>query len=585
MFVASGERMTEYAWDQEIDVLVVGSGAAGLLAAVVAADRHANVLVIEKTAEFGGTSATSGGGVWIPNSHLAGAAEQQDSPQEAFQYIRSLSAANIPDDNIRAFVREAPQMLRWLEENTPVRYQSLPYPDYHAELPGGKVGYRTHLPLEIDGRALGDDVLAMRAASPAVSLFSRINWRFSETYQLLFRTPGWRLTALRMLARYSLDIRQRLRSPKDRFLTLGTALVGGLRIAANHLGVPLWLNTPLLELVSSENRVVGAIIQHDGKRMAIRARLGVVLAAGGFERNAEMRRQYLPQLPDPTRSGGQAGNTGDSIAAATAIGAATLNMGHTWSAPILSIPGEYRGRLSTTERALPGCIMVNQAGRRYMNEAVSYHVAGQKMLACDRPGASTNPTWLIFDTRYRHRYPLGPVLPLIPDSLLPKRVRAILKRASTIEGLAQAVGLPPADLAATVERFNAGARRGVDEEFGRGIAAYDRLYGDPSVKPNPTLAAIETAPFYAFPIYAGDIGTCGGLATDEQARVLDRNRRPIEGLYAVGNNAASVMGGSYPGAGATLGPAMTFAYIAALELTPDPTSIRNASEAGDAPRR
>ncbi len=567
--------MAAPSWDQEVDILVVGSGAGGLLAAVMAATQHAEVLILEKTAEFGGSSATSGGGIWIPNSHLASAAGHQDSPEEAFQYIRSLSAANVPDANIRAYVREAPRMLRWLEEQTPVRYQALPYPDYHAELPGGKPGFRTHLPLEYDGRALGDDVLSLRAASRAASLFSRINWKFSESYQLLFRMKGWQLTLLKMLARYWLDVGQRLRSPKDRFLTLGTALTGGLRSASKRLGVPLWLNARLVELIREGNRVTGAVVEREGTRLRIHARNGIILAAGGFERNAEMRRQFLPQVPDPIRSGGQVGNCGDSINAAAAIGAATMNMGHSWSAPVFCIPGEYRGRLSTTERALPGCIMVNQAGRRYMNEAASYHIAGHAMVAADRPDASTNPSWVIFDARYRHNYPLGPVLPLVPDWLLPGNVRSILKRATTVEDLAVLAKLPPDALRATVDKFNSGARQGFDEEFGRGAATYDRMYGDPRVKPNPTLTPIEKPPYYAFPIYAGDIGTCGGLVTDEYARVLNEARRPIEGLYAVGNNAASVMGGSYPGAGSTLGPSMTFAYIAALHLTSDDRSTSN----------
>lgn len=559
--------MDALVWHKEVDILIVGSGAGGLLAATLAASRRANVLVIEKCAEYGGTSATSGGGIWIPNSHLAAAAGQRDSPEEAFEYIRALSASNVPDENIRAYVHSAPQMLRWLEDHTPVRYQSLPYPDYHAELPGGKVGFRTHLPLELDGRALGDDLLTLRAASPAAALFSRINWKFSESYQLLFRTPGWQLTLMRMLGRYYLDIGQRLRSRKDRFLTLGTALVGGLRMSLNEAGVPLWLNTSLLELVQERNRIVGAIVRRKGRSISIRAERGIVLAAGGFDRNEAMRKRYTPHAANPSRSGGQEGNTGDSINAAVAIGAATMNMRDLWSAPVLSIPGEYRGRLSTTERALPGCIIVNQAGRRYMNEASSYHVAAQKMVDANHPDAGTDPSWILFDHRFRNKYPLGPVLPLVPDSLLPKSVRSVLRKGSTLDELAHEVRLPKETLRATVERFNAGARQGVDEEFGRGAAAYDRMYGDPNVKPNPTLAPIERAPFYAFPIYAGDIGTCGGLCTDEYARVLDSGRRPITGLYAVGNNAASVMGGSYPGAGSTLGPSMTFAYIAALHLT------------------
>lgn len=565
-------------WDAEIDVLVAGSGAGGLLAAVACANRGAKVLVIEKTAEYGGTSATSGGGIWIPNSHLAAAAGLQDSPEEAFQYIRALSAPNVPDENIRAYVEWAPRMLRWLEEHTCVRYQSLPYPDYHAELPGGKVGFRTHLPLEMDGRLLGDDVLTLRSASPAACLLGRIHWTFGETYQLLFRMKGWQRTLLKMLARYYLDVGQRFRSRKDRFLTLGTALTGGLRLALNQTGSEMRLNTALVELIRSQDRVVGAVIQHQGRRLRVRTRRGVILAAGGFERNADMRRRYLPHSPDPTCSGGQAGNTGDSINAAVAIGAGTMNLDHTWSAPVFCIPGEYRGRLSTTERALPGCIMVNQAGRRYMNEASSYHIAGHKMAAADRPGAGTHPSWIVFDAQFRHKYPLGPVLPLVPDWLLPRAVRSILHRASTLEALARELKLPPGVLQETVARFNAGAREGRDEDFGRGAATYDKMYGDPRVAPNPTLAPIERPPFYAFPIYAGDIGTCGGLMTDPYARVLDPHRQPIAGLYAVGNNAASVMGGSYPGAGSTLGPAMTFAYIAAQHIT----ELGDAQQSGEA---
>jgi len=559
--------MTAPGWDQEVDVLVIGSGAGGLLAAVVALSNGAKTLVVEKTAEYGGTSATSGGGIWIPNSHLAAAAGLQDSPDEAFKYIRALASANVPDKAIHAYVQWAPQMLRWVVEHTPVRYQSLPYPDYHVELAGGKPGFRTHLPTELDGRQLGDDVLTLRSASPAASLFNRINWRFTETYQLLFRMPGWQKTLFGMLSRYYLDIGQRLRTSKDRFLTLGNSLLGGLRLALRDKGGELWLNSPLLELIKEGERVTGAVIEHNGKRLRIRATKGVVLAAGGFERNLAMRQQHMPQLPEPLHSGGQVGNTGDAINAATAVGAATMNMGDTWSAPVFSVPGEYRGRLSTTERALPGCIMVNQAGRRYMNEAASYHMAGHMMVEANKPGAGTNPSWVIFDARFRHAYPMGPVLPLVPDWLLPKNVRAILHKATSLEALARKINLPPAALTETVARFNEGARRGVDEEFGRGAATYDRMYGDPRVQPNPTLAPLERAPFYAFPIYPGDIGTSGGVATDEYARVLDANQQPIAGLYAIGNNAASVMGGSYPGAGSTLGPAMTFGYVVALHLT------------------
>jgi 3-oxosteroid 1-dehydrogenase len=244
-----------------------------------------------------------------------------------------------------------------------------------------------------------------------------------------------------------------------------------------------------------------------------------------------------------------------------------MNMQSTWSAPVFSVPGEACSRLSTIERALPGCIIVNQAGRRYLNEAASYHVVGRIMIAADEPGAGTNPSWVIFDATFRHNYPMGPVIPLIPDWLQSRGVRSTLKKAATIAALAEKIGAPPGELTSTVERFNKDALSGVDTEFNRGGPAYDRLYGDARVTPNPTLAPIIKPPFYAMPIHGGDIGTNGGLVTDEYARVLDTNGQPIAGLYACGNNAASIMGESYPGAGVTLGPAMTFGYVAARHLT------------------
>ena len=549
-------------WDHEFDVVVVGSGAGGLTAAINAADAHATVLVIEKADEFGGTSATSGGGIWIPNSDEARAGGLVDSDEEAFAYVRPQSAPNVPDDTIRAFIRNAPKMLRWLHAETPVRYDSVPYPDYHVEYEGGKHGFRTHLPRTFDGRLLGEDILRMRGPSPAASLGGVINWSFSDTHYLLFRHKGWRRVLAKMLWDYVSDVPHRLRSRKDRRLTLGNALIGGLWMALKQRNIAVWLETPLLELIATDNQVTGLVARRGGKDIRIGVRRGVILAAGGFERNAELRARYLPGSADPTISGSQVNNTGDSILAAERIGAALRNLQSTWSAPVFRVPGEDRARLSAIERALPGSIMVNRQGQRYLNEAASYHVVGKQMIEGEARGEGTNPSWFVFDATYRHKYPAGALLPLIPDALQAKGVRQVLKKASTIDGLAQAINVEPATLNATLDRFNADARRGVDSAFDRGGPAYDRMYGDARVQPNPTLAPIEKAPFYALPIYGGDIGTNGGIVTDEYARVLDRDGEVITGLYAVGNNAASVMGESYPGAGVTLGPAMTFGYVA-----------------------
>ncbi len=561
------------AWDKEVDVLVVGSGAGGLMNALVAAENHADVLVIEKDRLWGGTSATSGAGIWIPKSDQAEAAGFHDNLDDAFRYVRALSKDNVPDANIRAYVDNASQMLRWMGQHTDIVYNAFPYPDYHAENPGGSpTGFRTHMPNPMDGRQLGKDVETLRFASPAASLFGYLNWHFDETYTILFRAPGWQWHLVKSLARYWFDWPFRFKSRKDRRLTLGNSLLGGLRLALNKRNVPVWLESPMVDLVKDGGRVTGAIVRRNRKDIRIGARKGVVLAAGGFDHNQTMRDQYAPLYTHESYSGGVTSNTGDSIRAGQDIGAATMNLQSAWAAPVFKVPGEDRGRLCTIERALPGCIMVDQSGKRFLNEAASYHIVGQQMAAAERAakegkGAGANPAWMIFDHRFRHKYPMGPLLPLMPDWFQRGEVQAIMKKGRTVEELAEKIGVDPATLAATVARFNDYAAKGEDPDFHRGEAAYDKMYGDPSNQPNPSLAPIVDAPFYAFPIYPGDIGTNGGLVTDDRARVLDEAGKVIPGLYAIGNNAASSMGESYPGAGVTIGPALTFGYIAARDMT------------------
>ncbi len=487
---------------------------------------------------------------------------------DAFKYVRALSKENVPDANIRAFVENASPMLRWVTHNTEISYQAFPYPDYHAENPGGSpTGYRTHMPLPIDGKKLGKDVENLRFASPAASLFGYLNWHFDETYIILFRAPGWWWHLTKSLARYWFDWPFRFKSRKDRRLTLGNALLGGLRLAINEKKVPLWLESPLEELITEKGKVTGAIVRHEGKSLRIRAKKGIVLAAGGFDKNQMMRDENAPLYRNANYSGGTGGNAGDSIRAGTAIGADTLNMQSAWAAPVFYVPGEDRGRLCTIERALPGCMMVNQKGERYLNEAASYHIVGQQMARRAAEHGDANPTWFVFDHKYRHNYPVGPLYPIMPDWMQRGEVRGILKKGRTIEELAANMGVPVDTLASTVARFNEHAVKGEDPDFQRGEAAYDKMYGDPRVGPNPCLAPLAKGPFYAMPIYPGDIGTNGGLLTDDKARVLDAKGKPIAGLYAVGNNAASAMGESYPGAGVTIGPAMTFGYIAARHMT------------------
>jgi 3-oxosteroid 1-dehydrogenase len=552
------------AWDAEVDVLIVGSGAAAMTAAVVARKNHADVLVLEKSELYGGSSATSGGVVWIPATRQALAAGSDDTPQDGFNYIRALTAPEVPDSLIWAFVNNGPKMLDWMEENSEVKYVTTHYCDYHPNLPGGKTAFRSHDAVPIHASALGDDFLKQRAQHPAAQFFGKINWTVDETTPLLFRLPGWKKIVARLFFRYYLDLPWRFRSKRDRFLTLGSALAARLKLSMDKVGAKLWLKTKFLELVTENGKVVGALVEKEGRRMRIGARQGVLLAAGGFERNPEMRSKYLPV---PTiYTGAQPPNTGDAIRAAMDMGAQTARMNSAWWGVSLAIPGEDKTRLMTFERALPGCIVVNQAGKRYFNEAASYHIAGHAMIDNNKPGAATVPSYILFDSQYRHDYPMGPVLPLLPDWMLSANIKQVLIKGNSWEDVARRAGLPWGPLKQTIENFNTNAKLGKDPEFLRGDDPYDCYYGDPKVKPNPTLRALDKGPFYAFPVYPGDIGTNGGLVIDENARVIGKDGNPIPGLYAAGNTTASVMGYSYPAAGATLGPAMTFGYLAARHM-------------------
>jgi 3-oxosteroid 1-dehydrogenase len=553
-------------WDKTVDLLVVGSGAGALVSAVTAAERGASVLVIEKSDLYGGSSAASGGGVWIPASDSALAQGQEDSPEEAFTYIKGLTGNTVADDRIRAFTVGAREMARDVERMSDLRFSAIPYTDYHAERPGGKMGYRSHETNTLDARELSPrDFATLRPTHPSAALFGVIPWTTMEAAPMVTRGPGWIKTMARVLWRYYSDVPQRLKSRRSRFLVFGNAIAGHLKKALDRFGGELWLEAPLIDLLLEDDRVVGARVRRDGHILRVRAERGVILGAGGFERNKEMRDKYLPGEGQPEWSGGQENNTGDAIEAGIAIGAATDLMGEAWWAPTLSVPGETRGRPLFYERALPGNIIVDQSGRRFMNEARSYDVAAKTMIDCDRDERRTIPSWIVFDARFRQKYPMGPLMPILPDWIHPRAVREMMLKASTVPALAALMNIAPDVLKTTIRRFNGFARSGVDEDFGRGGATYDRYYGDQNVKPNPNLAAIEVAPFYAVRVYPGDIGTKGGLAVDASARVLDGVGQPIPGLYAIGNNAASVMGPAYPGAGSTLGPAMTFGWIAARD--------------------
>lgn len=556
--------MAGQVWDHECDVLVVGSGAGGLTAAVVAADNHAQVIVIEKGELFGGTSATSGGVLWIPASYLAEQAGAQDSVDEAFTYVKEVAGAEGNDSLIRTYVTQAREMLRYMMQHSDVQYNAIPYPDYQSHRTGGKKGYRNHDVVPLDGRALGPDLERMQRTHPSNMLFGKYVWNTAEASKLITRTPGWMKAMASTLWRYYSDVGQRLKSSRSRYLTGGNALIGRLKLSLDKRGVSIWMETALCELVrDGDGRIIGVIAERGGQRLAIGARRGVILAAGGFERSKDLRARYLKASPNTDWSGSQPNNTGDALVAAMAVGAATDRLDSAWRAPAVHVPGEDRARPLFIERSLPGAIIVNQAGKRYMNESADYHMAGQAMVDNDRPGEGTSPSFVIFDSVFKWRYPMGPVMPMLPVWTLPRAVRSILFSDATIGGLARKLGLDPAVLEQTVARFNAHVAGGTDEDFHRGDNFYDSLFGDPRLPKNKSLAPVAKGPFYALRIYPGDIGTNGGLVTDTQGMVLDDAGKPIAGLYATGNLVASPMARSYPGGGATLGPAMTFGYLAA----------------------
>jgi 3-oxosteroid 1-dehydrogenase len=559
-------------WDANVDVLVMGTGAGAMTAAIVAHDRGSQVLLLEKTDRYGGSSAMSGGGLWIPNNPLMAEAGIPDSFEEALTYLRAVTRGDVPEAKLRAYLENGPEMVRWMLANTQLDLVALPeYTDYYPNAPGAKPGARSMEPKRFHARVLGDEFVKMREENPQSQILGRIFMTVFDARALLTRGRGWLGVAFRLFARYCLDLPWRFRSQRDRSLTMGNALVAMLRASLLDRGVPLWLETPARELLIEDGRVVGLLAEREGRPVRIRARKAVILAAGGFEGNQAMRDRYLPHPTRPEWSCANPNDTGDAIQMGTKLGAAVEFMDEAWWGPVTVVPGEKHARILVVEKSLPGSVLVNQRGERFVNEATTYTDVVAAMFETNLPEGTSVPSYLIFDATYRKHYPCGPLLQSSqePDWMLPRALREshYVRKASTLEHLAAKLGIEPEGLRRTVERFNAFSREGVDGDFHRGETIFDRYYGDERVKPNPCLSALESPPFYGIPVYPGDLGTKGGLKTDARGRVLHESGAPIPGLYAIGNCSGSVMGHTYPGAGATLGPATVFGFIAARDAT------------------
>ena len=553
------------------DVLVIGSGAGGLSAALCAAHHGLEVIVAEKEPVFGGTTALSAGVIWIPCSTHAARAGVEDSPESALAYLGNEAGNRLDRERARAFLEHGPRMLDFLETHSHVAYAlARPWPDYHPETANALPGGRSLWIDPFDGRRLGPDFARLRRPLETTMILGGMSVAREDVPHFLRMTRS--LTSAlhvgRLLLRHGID---RLRYPRGTRIANGNALVAGLVLSLGERGVPMLRSSPATRLFVDEGRVTGARLDTGGGPVEVRAARGVVLACGGFPASDALTREHYPHRRAGKNHCSLAppGNTGDGIRIAREAGAALRSSPGrpaAWT-PVSIVPragGASVLHPHFIDRGKPGVIAVDRRGARFVNEADSYHDFVLAMFeACrDDPRIEVH---LVADHRAIRRYGLGAVPPS-PGRIAPHLRSGYLLRGKSPEALAAAAGIDPGGLRATVERFNTGAARGEDPEFGKGSNVYHRFNGDPHHRPNPCLAPLQTPPYYALRVVPGDLGTFTGLATDTFARVLDTAQAPIPGLYATGNDMASFMGGDYPGAGITIGPALTFGYVAARHL-------------------
>ncbi len=534
---------------EQYDVVVVGSGT-GMLAALAAKDAGLSVLVVEKSEYFGGSTALSGGGFWIPNNPLLQRAGLVDSRERAAEYLRNVTDGETGEDRWGTFLQHGPAAVELLARTTPLGFAHMTdYADYFPELPGGSATGRAMEPKPFNARLLGADRALLRPPAMSAPFPMPVSGRTYKWLNLVARKPKGIATAVKLLGVGVGGL-----AIKREYIAGGGALAAGLFAGVRTAGIPVWFNSPLQGLVTEGDRVTGVVVSRDGSDVTIRASRAVILSAGGFDRNESWRHKYQSEQLDTSWAFGNPANTGDAIEIAESVGADLAFMNESWWFPAVPVPGPMPGTL-LAERSLPGQIIVNQQGQRFMNEAVNYMTAGQILLT------QQLPVWMIFDQQYRNRYLFGGGI--FPRQPLPQLWydEGVAFKAASLPELAQTLGMP--DLPASVERFNLLAGSGRDDDFHRGDSAYDRYYGDPTIAPNPCLGPITKPPFYAVKVVPGDLGTCGGIRADGYARALRPDGSVIAGLYATGNAAGNAFGRVYPGPGATIGQGLTYGYIAA----------------------
>ncbi len=549
--------------DIECDVLVAGSGAGGLAAAITARRHGLEVIVAEKEPLFGGTTARSGGWLWIPNHPMQASIGAKDSLEEASTYLLHEAGEKFDPERVDAFLAAGPRMVDWFQRETALRFDpSATFSDYHPDAPGGKPGGRSIVASAFDGRELGPMLGKLRPPLPELTVFGVMIGSGAELTHFMRWSKS--LASAAFVARRLVGHGcARLFYGRGVRLTNGNALAGRLLKSAVDAGVVLWNSSSIESLFKEEGRVRGATVRKDGSSITVKIRKGVVLACGGFPQDAARRRRLFAHADH--HSPAPPGNTGDGLRIAEGAGARideSLPNAAAW-VPVSQVPrpdGGFGLFPHFIDRAKPGVIAVTPKGRRFVNEGNSYHDFVQALFAQKETSA-----WLVTDHRAIRAYGLGFVKPF-PLPLGPHLRSGYLKRASSLDALAKKLEIEETTFTDTLKRYNEAAKSGSDPDFGKGSTAYNRFYGDTGIKPNPCVAPIVAPPFYAVRVLVGDLGTYAGIATNGHAQALDANKRPIPGLYAVGNDALSIMGGSYPGPGITLGPAMTFGWIAGRHL-------------------
>lgn len=551
-------------WDRSVDLLIAGSGGGGMVAGLAALDCGLEPLIIEKQSLVGGSTGLSGGIVWLPNNPLMRADGIADSHEDGLAYLADvvgdIGAASSPERR-ETFLRAGHEMINFLTRKGVRLIRCAGWSDYYPNHKGGNASGRAVEGIPFDAAQLGD--WRDKVQPPLAKNYGYVVLTNElRSVQYFNRSPRAFAVAARVFLRTAAA-----RARRRQILTNGASLIGQMLKALMDLRdghPPLWTNAAMADLVVEDGRVVGARIVRDGTPLHVEARKGVLLAAGGFGHNKEMRRRYSGDQPNEGQwSIANAGDTGEALEAAMRLGAKTDLLDEAWWLPSVFIAngGAVAASLGSG-RQRPGAIYVDPSGRRFCNESNSYVEVGKAMYA-----NKAVPCWMIFDEGYVRRYvtsanPLKRNQPLPPELI----ESGAVKRAATIAELAGEIGLPADELARTIQRFNRFAAKGLDPDFGRGQSAYNDCLGDPGYRPNAAIGPLDTAPYYATRVLPSDVGTCGGVITNEHAQVLDQRDRVIEGLYATGNTTATVMGRTYPGAGASIASSMVFGYVAARHV-------------------